>query len=99
MFNFKKKIETEELEGILEHHRGCVLIRFNSEKYQEVIDNCNIILELKPNDSIGLEFKLRALLMLGDYYNSISVLKTLRDVEPHNSFIAKYDDIKNSMGA
>jgi len=97
MFNFRKKVNSEELD----HHRRCAIGRFSDGKYQETIDNCNLVLKFSANDDLALEFKFRALLMLGndnDFDETTKVLNKLREVAPNNSAILKYDETKKMLG-
>ena len=98
MFNFGKKAKDEELTRLIDIYQRCVINRFSDKNYKETIDNCNLILELNPRNSIAIEFKIRALLELenyNDFGEEIDKLEDkLREIEPNNPWIIEYDEFK-----
>lgn len=98
MFNFGKKAKDEELARLIDLYQRCVFHRFMDKNYKGTIDNCNLILELKPRDSIAIEFKIKALLKLENYDDFGEEIKKLedklREIEPNNPWIIEYDEFK-----
>ena len=79
MFNFGKKRKEEELACLVDHYRRSLVHRFNDKKYQEVIDNCNLVLKYSPNDEFALEFKIVALNELERFGEMGGVLDKIRE--------------------
>ena len=79
MFNFRKKLNNEELE----QYKLNIVYRFSDCKYEEVINICDLILKFNPDDTDILYDKVRALVKLKKYKEALLICNKILETEPN----------------
>lgn len=102
MFNFNKKLNSDELE----QYKLNIISRFVSGNYLEVINICDLVLKFNPNDTDILHDKARALIMLERHQEALILLNKILEIKPNTIDVLgskmttlhdlkRYDDMKN----